>query len=63
MKTQKILIVEDDAFSRGAMEKLLQSYNYETFSCALAEEAIARLKQESFTILITDLQHAGDGRL
>ena len=55
MKTRKILIAEDDAFSRGAMEKLLQSYNYETFSCALAEEAIARLKQESFNILITDL--------
>jgi len=59
MKTQKILIVEDDVFSRGAMEKLLQSYNYETFSCALAEEAISRLKQESFDILITDLHMRG----
>ncbi|HUL22161.1 MAG TPA: response regulator, partial [Thermodesulfobacteriota bacterium] len=59
MKTQKILIVEDDAFSREAMEKLLQSYNYETFSCALAEEAITRLKQESFNILITDLHMPG----
>jgi CheY-like chemotaxis protein len=59
MKNRKILIVEDDAFSRGAMEKLLQSYNYETFSCALAKEAIARLKQESFDILITDLQMQG----
>ena len=59
MKTGKILIVEDDAFSRGIMEKLLQSYNYEAFSCALAEEAIARLKQESFNILITDLHMPG----
>jgi DNA-binding response OmpR family regulator len=59
MKTQKILIVEDDPFSRGAMEKILQSYNYETFSCALAEEAITRLKQESFNILITDLHMPG----
>jgi len=59
MKTRKILIVEDDIFSRGAMEKLLQSYNYETFSCALAEEAIARLKLEPFNILITDLHMPG----
>jgi DNA-binding response OmpR family regulator len=59
MITRKILIVEDDTFSRGAMEKLLQSYNYETFSCALAEEAIARLKQEPFNILITDLHMPG----
>jgi DNA-binding response OmpR family regulator len=59
MKTKKILIVEDDAFSRGAIEKLLQSYDYETFSCALAEEAIVRLKQESFNILITDLHMPG----
>jgi len=59
MKTRKILIVDDDIFCRGAMEKLLQSYNYETFSCALAEEAIARLKQESFSILITDLHMPG----
>jgi DNA-binding response OmpR family regulator len=59
MKTRKILIVDDDIFCRGAMEKLLQSYNYETFSCALAEEAIARLKQESFNILITDLHMPG----
>jgi len=59
MKTRKILIVDDDTFSRGAMEKLLESYNYETFSCALVEEAIARLQQESFNILITDLQMPG----
>jgi len=59
MKNGKILIVEDDAFSRGAMEKLLQSYDYETFSCELAEEAIALLKQESFNILITDLHMPG----
>ena len=59
MKKRKILIVDDDTFSRGAMEKLLQTCNYETFSCALAEEAIARLKQGSFNLLITDLHMPG----
>jgi DNA-binding response OmpR family regulator len=56
MKTQKILIVEDDVFSRGAMEKILESHNYETSSCATAEEAVIKLQEESFGILITDLR-------
>jgi DNA-binding response OmpR family regulator len=59
MKTQKILIVEDDVFSRGAMEKILESHNYVTSSCATAEEAVIKLQEESFGILITDLQMAG----
>jgi DNA-binding response OmpR family regulator len=56
MKARKILVVEDDAFSRGAMEKVLESYNYETSSCATAEEAVIKLHEESFGILITDLR-------
>ncbi len=56
MKTQKILIVEDDVFSKGAMEKILESHNYETSSCATAEEAVIKLQEESFGILITDLR-------
>ena len=55
MKTMKILIVEDNVFSRGAMEKILESHNYETSSCATAEEAVIKLQEESFGILITDL--------
>jgi len=56
MKTTKILIVEDDVFSRGAMEKILESYHYEASSCGTAEEAVIKLEEESFGILITDLQ-------
>jgi DNA-binding response OmpR family regulator len=56
MKARKILVVEDDAFSRGAMEKILESHNYDTSSCATAEEAVIKLHEESFGILITDLQ-------
>jgi CheY-like chemotaxis protein len=41
------------------MEKLLQSYEYETVSCGGGEEAIAHLKQNSFNILITDLHMPG----
>jgi DNA-binding response OmpR family regulator len=56
MKRIKILIVEDDVFSRGAMEKILESHNYDTSSCATAEEAVIKLQEESFGILITDLR-------
>jgi DNA-binding response OmpR family regulator len=56
MKTTKILIVEDDVFSRGAIEKILESHNYETSSCATAEEAVIKLQEDSFEILITDLR-------
>jgi len=56
MKTTKILIVEDDVFSRGAMEKILESYHYEASSCGTAEEAVIKLEEEFFGILITDLQ-------
>jgi CheY-like chemotaxis protein len=59
MKRIKILIVEDDVFSRGVMEKILESYDYETSSCATAEEAIIKLQEEFFGILITDLQMGG----
>jgi len=59
MKNRKILIVEDDVFSRGAMEKILESYDYETSSCVTAEEAVIKLQEESFGILITDLHMPG----
>ena len=55
----RILIVEDDEFSRGAMEKVLQSYGYETCSCRDGEEAISRLEKGCFDILITDLHMPG----
>jgi len=59
MKNRKILIVEDDEVSRGAMEKVLQSYNYEAYSCRDGLEAISRLEEDSFDILITDLHMPG----
>jgi len=56
MKAKKILIVDDDVFVIGAMQKILQSYNYEVSSCDRGGEALDRLRQEFFDILITDLR-------
>jgi CheY-like chemotaxis protein len=59
MKAPKILIAEDDAFLRDAVERLLQSSDYETRSCSCGKEALACLEKETFDILITDLQMPG----
>jgi len=59
MEAKKILIAEDDAFFRDALERLLQSSGYETRSCSCGREAVARLEEETFDILITDLQMPG----
>jgi DNA-binding NtrC family response regulator len=59
MKTQKILIVEDNVSHRSAMERVLQIYGYETFSCESGEHAVVKIREESFGILITDFQMQG----
>jgi two-component system, NtrC family, response regulator HydG len=56
MKARKILIVDDDVFIIGAMEKILQSCNYEVSSCDRGEQALERLRQKFFDILITDFR-------
>ena len=55
MKPKKILIVDDDVFITGSMQKILQSCNYEVSSCVRGEQALDKLGQDFFDILITDL--------
>jgi DNA-binding NtrC family response regulator len=59
MKTQKILIVEDDLSHRAAMENVLQLHGYETCSCESGEHAVRKMREESFEILVTDFQMRG----
>jgi DNA-binding NtrC family response regulator len=59
MKVPKILIAEDDAFFRDSMERLLQISGYETRSCSCGKEALARLAEEVFDILISDFRMPG----
>ena len=56
MKTKKILLVDDDVFARGVMQKILQSWNYEVYSCSRGEQALDKLQQVFFNILITDFR-------
>lgn len=59
MEAKKILVLEDDAFCREAMERLLKNSGYETCCCSCAEEALVRLQEETFDVLITDFQMKG----
>jgi CheY-like chemotaxis protein len=56
MKPRKILIVDNDVFMIGAMEKILQSCNYKVSSYDRWDQALDRLRQEFFDILITDFR-------
>ena len=55
MKNKRILIVDDNVFIRGVMQNILQSCNYEVYSCDRGKHALDKLRQEFFDILITDL--------
>ena len=59
MEEKIIRIVEDDDACRRAMEKVLQSHNYKTFSCASGKHAFMKLREKVFGILITDFQMRG----
>jgi two-component system, NtrC family, response regulator HydG len=59
MEAKAILIVDDDDSCRSAMEKVLQSHNYKTFSCASGKHALMKLREKVFGILITDFQMLG----
>jgi YesN/AraC family two-component response regulator len=59
MKTKKILIVDDDILILGAMQGVLRTFNYEVVSYDRGEQALDRLRQEFFDIVITDLYMPG----
>jgi len=59
MKEKIILIVGDDDACRSAMEDVVQSHNYKTFSCASGKHALMKLREKVFGILVTDYQMRG----
>jgi DNA-binding NtrC family response regulator len=59
MEAKAILIVDDDDSCRSAMEKVLQSHNYKTFSCGSSKHVFMKLREKVFGILITDFQMRG----
>lgn len=51
----RILLAEDDDSMRGFLERALGKAGYEVISFANGEDAFDRLRQEPFTLLLTDI--------
>ena len=54
-KMDRILLAEDDADMRKFLVKALQNAGYDVVSFANGVEAYERLKEEPFTLLLTDI--------
>ena len=52
---QRILLAEDDESMRGFLERALGKAGYTVISCGNGAEAFDRLKQEPFSLLLTDI--------
>src|SRR5262245_16816095 len=52
---RRILLAEDDASMRGFLERALAKAGYNVTSFANGVEALERLKEEPFTLLLTDI--------
>lgn len=51
----RILLAEDDSSMRGFLERALAKAGYEVTAFDNGEEAFERLKEEPFTLLLTDI--------
>src|SRR5262245_10359691 len=55
LPVKRILLAEDDDSMRGFLERALAKAGYEVIAFANGREAHERLKQEPFTLLLTDI--------
>jgi two-component system cell cycle response regulator CpdR len=54
-RPSRILLAEDDESMRGFLERALQKAGYSVLAFANGADAFARLKEEPFTLLLTDI--------
>ena len=52
---RRILLAEDDDSMRGFLERALEKAGYEVVAFANGADAYERLKEEPFTLLLTDI--------
>ena len=55
LSLQRILLAEDDESMRGFLERALVKAGYTVISCGNGADAFDRLKQEPFSLLLTDI--------
>ena len=58
---RKLLIVDDDTYSSTQLEKLLKSEDLDVEAVTTGQEALNRLEQEDFSLLMADLRMPGMG--
>ncbi|HNR50429.1 MAG: Transcriptional regulatory protein ZraR [Deltaproteobacteria bacterium ADurb.BinA179] len=56
MSTHNILIVDDEAQNRDFLSEILLEENYAVTSVANGKDAVAKLSQDNFHVVLTDLQ-------
>ena len=55
LPTRRILLAEDDDSMRGFLERALDKAGYEVVAFSNGADALDRLKEEPFTLLLTDI--------
>jgi DNA-binding response OmpR family regulator len=56
MKRKRILVIEDDAKSRFALESVLQDRGYDVVAVGSAEEAEAKMDHHPFDAAVVDMR-------
>lgn len=59
----KILLIEDDASTAAALEKVLRAEGHDVHLAARGDEGLHRAKQDDYQVVITDLRLPGLGGL
>lgn len=52
---QKILLIEDDAFTREAYEEVLKDEGYDVTTSADGEDGLSKVRQGGFAIVLLDM--------
>jgi two-component system response regulator AtoC len=55
----KILVVDDDEVTRNLLREVLVKEGFSVFLASSGEEAVARLAQEKFSVVLSDIRMAG----
>ncbi|MBI4964449.1 MAG: response regulator [Desulfomonile tiedjei] len=58
-KEAKVLVLDDEQIVLDSVSRILESENYEVATCRSGGEAVQKLKEGGFDILITDLKMPG----
>src|SRR5262245_25725441 len=59
VKGTRILIVDDDSGQRSLLDSFLRSQGFETVPVGSGEQALARLHEEEFNMMISDVRMPG----